>query len=125
MRLLTAINVDGPGEFCRAVPGELVALALVCGRDDPQAGGDGSCGCGRAFMGLASNRPTTAAAVSEVDATRADLTAMVDGWLASAGWDHPPELVTDFVDEMVDLGAYFDLGAVLRRIRETDEVAER
>lgn len=86
MHLLTATReTQGawPGDFCRAVEGELVVLGWVCATDlrDP----DGGCGCGRAFSGMSSLRPTTTALVRDLGLTMDEVRWAVHGHLVAAG----------------------------------------
>jgi hypothetical protein len=72
------------GDFHRAIAGELLYLLEPCGRDrfDP----DGSCGCGRAFIGLNSHGGTTTALVRDSDLTLAGLFEAVASSRDQAGW---------------------------------------
>lgn len=105
MYLLTATTRgqgDEAGDFAYAVPGE-----------------DGGCGCGRSFTGLASGMVTTTAVVAEWPGDLDDLRVIVGQ--AYAAWpipDHEREgFVADLVSEMIEDGARYPLGTVVRRDR--------
>jgi hypothetical protein len=86
MRLLTATSErqgERNGDFCYAIEGELVLLGLVCADDERNP--DGACGCGRAFSGMSSLKPTTTALVRDLDLTLDDLRMAVEGYYVSAG----------------------------------------
>lgn len=111
MKLLTATR-EGQGErggdFCFAVEGELVMLGLVC-RADEQNPGSGGCGCGRAFVGLASRRATTTALVRDLELTPDDLYAAVEDHFTATGLGRGVlgvEDLADLVDETVGDMAY-------------------
>ncbi len=75
MKVLTATHRtqgDRPGDFCWTIPGELVTLGTTCDRDRLTPNRDGPCGCGRAFVGIASRKGTTTAEVRDLDMTRGD-----------------------------------------------------
>lgn len=117
MRLLTA-TTTGQGErdndFSRTVEGEIVGIHEPCATDilDP----DGACGCGRAFFGLSSHRPTTTALVRDVPLTRGDLADALAGYYASAGYGLPSlSEVAPEVDDLVELGSIYPVGTVVER----------
>ena len=70
MKFLVATNRtqgDMGNDYTYCVPGELLWITDVCGRDrrDPNQG----CGCGRGFGGLSSHRATTTAKVADLEVT--------------------------------------------------------
>ena len=122
MRLLTATRQaqgELPGDFCFTVEGELVlANDFVCARDrdDP----DGGCGCGRAFVGLGSRKPTTTALVRDLDISPADLRAAVEEFEVSRGLgpdvigpEDFAELVEAKLEELDDIARSVQVGAVV------------
>jgi hypothetical protein len=122
MKLLVATSRtqgDRENDFSYCVEGELVYLGFVCAidQDDP----DGGCGCGRAFSGLNSHRPTTTAEIRDVDLTVDDATEAVTSSLEQGGWD--PSLAAGFVAELRDIADHFRVGTVLGR--RIDEVYAR
>jgi hypothetical protein len=125
MRLLTAVDITGPDDWCGAVPGELVLLGMVCAKDDPEAGGDGSCGCGRVFSGVSTGKATTAATVTEIDITREQLVEILRATFAGPHWIFTPDAAEVFADDMIATAEVFEVGTMVRRIRETDEVVPR
>lgn len=115
MKLLTAAVDPDPVGFSDAVPGELVYLGPVCGIDEADEFGDGGCGCGRSFAGLASDRGTTLAVVADVDLTAAQLEVLVADSLRRAGWDVAEDLAHEVAADMVDAAAPFPVGTRVRR----------
>lgn len=111
MRLLTAAAGSAPGDFAHAVPGELVYLGIVCARD--RYGNGQGCGCGRAFIGLASHRGTTLAQVAEFDMGPLQLVQIVRAALLDAGW--PTRAARALASEMVATAAPLDVGSYVRR----------
>lgn len=121
MKVLTASSGTRPDDFGAAVPGEIAYLSVVCGRD--REGGPGGCGCGRAFAGLASGKPTTVVTVTDLELDRDDLVAMVADRLRLEGWANAEASAEDAADEIADIAADFDVGTQLRR-RLDDVVTE-
>lgn len=108
------------GDYCWALEGELVTpIAVPCGAPD-------TCGCGRGFLGLASDRATTTALV--VDRPDIDERALRDavrdalgrqGWLSGLSEAASDGDVDDVLDEHLHAIAtvcdHFEVGAVLGR----------
>jgi hypothetical protein len=123
MKLLTATRDhqgERDGDFCRAVEGELVLLGLVCADDERDP--DGPCGCGRAFSGMSSMRPTTTALVRDLDVSLGDVKLAVEGYYVSSrigpdeiGGAAFADLVAETVVELVDIAAPLPVGAVVGR----------
>jgi hypothetical protein len=118
VKLLTAVDLTGPDDWCGCVPGELVLLGIVCARDD--AGGDGSCGCGRVFSGVATGKATTTALVAELEMDRGDLVALLRDTFASPRWIFAPADAETFADDMIETAEEFAVDTVVRR--NVDEV---
>lgn len=127
MKLLTATRErqgDREGDFCHAIEGELVLLGLVCADDERNP--DGGCGCGRAFSGMSSMRPTTTALVRDLDVSVDDVTLAVEGYYVSYGIGLEviggpafADLVAETVEEMADIAEPLPVGAVVgRRVDE-------
>ena len=117
MKILTA-TATGQGardnDYNWTVEGELVLIQEPCATDkrDP----DGGCGCGRGFAGISSHRGTTTAQVRNVPLSRADVAEAYGGYLASAGYGRPPrKLLAHVVDDMLDLVADWEVGAIVER----------
>lgn len=119
MKMLVATHEEQgcvPGDYCWTLDGELVtAVTLECCSPD-------SCGCGRGFPGLASDRATTTAMVVErPDMTRDQfVTAVRDaldrqGWLGLLHPDDEAEMVAEHVETIEEICSQFDVGEVLRR----------
>ena len=122
MRLLTATRQaqgDSPGDFCFTVEGELVlANDLICATDRGDPGG--GCGCGRAFVGLASRRATTTALVRDLDISPSDLRAAVEGFEVARGLapdvlgdESFAELIDDRLAELERIARSVQVGAVV------------
>lgn len=121
MKVLVATNRtqgDMAGDYTYCVPGELLWITMVCGRDlrDP----DGGCGCGRGFGGLTSHRATTTAEVADVDMTEADLRIAVTTSLSDQGWLPPGasahhEIVTEVIEDVRALAEPLPAGTIVRR----------
>ncbi len=90
MRVLVATEEtqgDRGDDYAWATPGELVMFGVICASD--LRGTGRSCGCGRAFAGLHSQRATTTARVAEWEAGLDDLVLAFRDSLARGGWlDH-------------------------------------
>lgn len=72
-------------DFDWCLDGELVWVAEPCGRD--RQGDRHSCGCGRAFAGMASHRSTTTAVVRNLpQLTRVEFEATLRVSLTDQGW---------------------------------------
>lgn len=99
-------------DFCWTVDGELVYVPFAtCPKP--------TCGCDRAFAGLASSKATTTAMVVEREAidTAAYATALSDG-LTRQGWLHADtpqnqRWLVDFIHRHRELGEAFPEGAVV------------
>ena len=123
MKLLTASSIsqgDLPNDFCFTTGGELVRLGEVCALDlaDPAGG----CGCGRAFAGLTSRRPTTTAVVTDVDLSYDELLERVAAGLEGSGSTADvldplefAELAEETADEMLHFARTWDVGTVVGR----------
>ncbi len=99
-------------DFNWCVEGELVWVQEPCWRDkrrDPR-----SCGCGRAFAGLASHRSTTTAAVKELPWMTVDryVDAMCESFRAT-GW--PADLAPIVAVDLARFAATWPTGAILQR----------
>jgi len=120
--LVATLRTQGEREndFTYCVPGELLWVTEVCGRDrrDPNQG----CGCGRGFGGLTSHRATTTAEVADLDLSEEDLRLAVRTSLTDQGW-LPVELsladrmtiVDAVVDEVRAIADPLPVGSVVRR----------
>jgi hypothetical protein len=123
MKLLTATRErqgERNGDFCHAVEGELVLVGDVCATDE--ADPDGGCGCGRAFSGMSSLRPTTTALVRDLNLSIGDLRLAVEGYFVAFGMGAEvigpvefADVVSVSVDDMVDIASYLPDGAVVGR----------
>ena len=110
---------DLDGDYAWCIPGELLWITMVCGRDlrDP----DGGCGCGRGFGGLTSHRATTTAEVADLDMTEADLrlavtTSLTDqGWLSYSTEPEQAEIVTETIELVRALAEPLPEGTIVRR----------
>lgn len=117
MKLLTA-TTTGQGErsndVSRTIEGELVGIDEPCATDARNP--DGRCGCGRAFFGLSSHRPTTTDLVRDLPLTRDDLARALVGFHASSGdlGASIAETAPD-VDELIVLGSLYAVGTVVER----------
>jgi hypothetical protein len=123
MKLLTATHErqgERAGDFCYAIEGELVLLGFVCATDERDP--DGGCGCGRAFSGMSSMRPTTTALVRDLDVSLDDVRLAIEGYWVSFGLG--PEVIgdvefADVVDETIeDVGhfaRFWPVGTVVGR----------
>ncbi|MEA2484674.1 MAG: hypothetical protein QOC55_2621 [Thermoleophilaceae bacterium] len=122
MKLLVASTV-GQGErandYSWCIEGELVMTGFVCATDRKNP--DGGCGCGRGFAGMASQRATTTAVVSEMDISPQEFAATVrhalhtSGWLPSADRQADDELVVAFAEQVMRAAAPWPVGTVMRR----------
>ena len=102
---------DRPGDFHFGIEGELVRIDNPCSTDERDP--DGGCGCGRAFAGLNSARPTTTARVADLPLTRRDVVEALRSGLAQQGWD--PSAATGEADGLLEIAAAFPVGTVLGR----------
>jgi hypothetical protein len=111
---------DREDDYTFCVPGELLWITEVCGRDrrDP----NGGCGCGRGFGGLTSHRATTTGEVVERDFSEEEMRLAVRTSLTDQGW--LPEVLSEservaIVDEVVSevraVAEALPVGAVVRR----------
>jgi len=123
MKFLVATNRtqgDKENDYTYCVPGELLWITEVCGRDrrDPNQG----CGCGRGFGGLTSHRATTTAEVADLELTEEDLRLAVRTSLTDQGW-LPAELSTadraaivqEVVTEVRAIADRLPVGSIVRR----------
>lgn len=105
MRVLVATEEtqgDRTDDYSWATPGELVMFGVICASD--LRGSGRSCGCGRAFAGLHSERATTTAQVAEWPGSLDDLVLAFRDSLARGGWlefGGTPEEVQGVVIEAV------------------------
>lgn len=109
-----------PDDHCFALEGELVHLpVLECATPE-------SCGCLRAFAGVASHRATTTAEVAERELTHDDVIAAVTDSLVDGGWvddlDADPAttreaelLAWEVTADLLELAARLPVGTVLAR----------
>lgn len=121
MRVLVATETTQgvrEDDFSWATPGELVMFGAICA-DDLRATGR-SCGCGRAFAGLHSERATTTAEVVESGMTLDDLVLAFRDSLQQGGWidatsdqDDAHELVLTSVMEMLLVADRYPAGTVI------------
>jgi hypothetical protein len=117
MKVLTA-TTDSQGaranDFAFTIEGELVWIGIVCAtdRDNP----DGGCGCGRAFSGMSSHRPTTTAKVCDLKLTRTDVVRALAGYYESAGYGAIPlrDVGTE-VDDVLEWVSMWDAGTIIER----------
>lgn len=114
MRLLVATaRTQGQrsNDFDYCIDGELVRLSTVCGRsqDDP----DDDCGCGRAWVGLDSNKATTTAEVVEIDLTYTLFREAIRASLKQAGWN--PDAAEDVARTLDNIVYDLPIGAVVER----------
>ncbi len=123
MRFLVATSRtqgDRENDYTYCVPGELLWITEVCGRDrrDPEQG----CGCGRGFGGLTSHRATTTGEVADLEITEADLHLAVRTSLSDQGWlpdvlsaVECAAIVQEVVDEVRAIADRLPVGTVVRR----------
>jgi len=117
MKVLTASAGERPGDFSFTVPGELVYVGPVCGKD---RGGGTDCGCGRAFSGSSTGRGTTVAVVVDLDTTLDDLTTAIRDHLLAAGWTDVDIWARELAEDMAEEADTWPEGTRLRRL--VDEV---
>jgi hypothetical protein len=105
-------------DFSWATPGELVMFGVICA-DDLRATGR-SCGCGRAFAGLHSERATTTAEVVESGMSLDDVVLAFRDSLEHGGWIGPDcdpqdahELVLATVMEVLLVADRYPVGTVI------------
>ncbi|MGN6408755.1 MAG: DUF7715 family protein [Curtobacterium sp.] len=99
-------------DFDWCLDGELVWVAEPCDRD--RRGDLNSCGCGRAFAGMASHRSTTTAVIREIPGLdRSGLTATLRMSLQDQGW--PGAWAEELVEDLVRWGEAWPEGTVLER----------
>lgn len=101
------------GDFCNAVPGELVCTPQVCGRDAEDPDAEGACGCGRSWLGFSSGCHTTTAEVAELDLTREQYVSLLADAHRAEGLVDNAEWTTRAADELLDVAAGYDVGAVV------------
>lgn len=121
MRVLTAGAGSRPEDFAHTIPGEIVYIGTICAADLPEQGGNGRCGCGRAFSGVASGKATTVAVVADLELTMDDLAAMLTDRFTRSGWKDPAEMGQGFAEEIVEEAETFPEGTRLRR--DIDDVS--
>lgn len=104
-------------DFTFASVGEPVYPGYVCARDE--ADPDGGCGCGRAFSGLTTHRPTTTALIREMELTLDELTEAVRVSYLNGGWLQEGQdddgVVDDTVRMMLEIGNTFPVDTVIER----------
>lgn len=115
MRVLVATH-ESQGcrtdDFDWCLDGELVWVAEPCDRD--RRGDANSCGCGRAFAGMASHRSTTTAIIREMpDLTLAAYEDTLRMSLVDQGW--PGEWAEDLLADLIRWGATWPEGTILER----------
>lgn len=109
-----------PDDHCLALEGELVHLPVL------ECASPGSCGCLRAFAGVASHRATTTAEVAERELDRDAVLAAVTDSLVDGGWvDGLAEdpalareaelLAWEVTADLLELAARLPVGTVLAR----------
>jgi hypothetical protein len=113
MRVLRVMAISGGGRarHDEALDGELLRPpSLRCA--DPR------CGCGQAWVGLASGRAAVTGVVVDLAVQREGLVAAFTDALADHGWvdieaDEHPGWVDDLVDQHLDLASSHPVGTVL------------
>ena len=100
-----------PTDFNYCVEGELVWLSEPCFRDANRL--PDSCGCGRAFAGLASHRATTTAAIVDLAISPDEYEEALRSGLHEAGW--PASLGTALAAEQADIASRWVIGSVIER----------
>lgn len=121
MRVLVATEATQgvrDDDYSWATPGELVMFGAVCARD--LRGTGTSCGCGRAFAGLHSDRATTTAEVAEWPFSLDDLVLAVRDSLDKGGWlgvgesqPEADELVNETVIQVLLVADRYPAGTVI------------
>ncbi|WP_433361933.1 DUF7715 family protein [Actinoplanes sp. CA-142083] len=106
---------DESWDFSFTVPGELVYLGLICGRDEYDPDGPNACGCAKAFIGLNSGMATTTAEVREIPLSAEDFREAVRSSLEQSGWAALGADPGDFVTELAEIAADYPVGTVLGR----------
>lgn len=111
---------DRADDYSFCVPGELLWITDVCGRDrrDPSGG----CGCGRGFGGLTSHRATTTGEIADRDLTEDDVRLAIRTSLTDQGWLHDAlserqrdEIVDAVTIEVRTVAEALPVGAIVRR----------
>jgi hypothetical protein len=111
---------DCAGDYSFCVPGELLWITEVCGRDrrDPSGG----CGCGRGFGGLTSHRATTTGEIADRDLTEGEVRLAIRTSLTDQGWLHAglsdrqrDEVVEGLATEVRAVAEALPVGAIVRR----------
>ena len=103
-----------PSDFSFTSEKEVVRFGSVCDRDEDI---DGTCGCRRSMVGLATRKATTTFMVAEIEITDDDYFRLVRNSYMSSGW--PNHLIEDFVKEDIvtlkELTDTFPTGMVLEK----------
>lgn len=100
-----------PTDFNYCVEGELVWLSEPCSTDANRL--PNSCGCGRAFAGLASHRATTTAAIVDLPISPEEYEVALRSGLHEAGW--PVALASQLAREQADIAGRWAMGSVIER----------
>lgn len=112
MRVLVAAQGDRADDFAWTAPGELVALGGVCDRDrygmDP-------CGCGRAFVGMASDKATTVAEVRDLGMNVVQYAEALQHSYERAGWQVNARDVRREAVRLLTLASRWPVGTRVRR----------
>lgn len=99
-------------DFNWCLDGELVWVQEPCDRD--RRGDPNSCGCGRAFAGMASHHATTTAIIRDLPGLdRAGLVSAFRMSLVDQGW--PAGWAEEQVDDLIAWGSAWSEGTVLER----------
>jgi hypothetical protein len=120
VRVLTAYTGTEPEDFTHTVAGELVMAAITCDRDRLRL--PNACGCGRAWVGLASRKATSVARVDDrPDLTLELLADLIADSLRSAGWTDVAEWAREEAEDIAEIAAGFAEDTLVRR--DVDEVS--
>lgn len=111
--LVATVQTQGQREsdFNYCVEGELLWIQEPCDRDAMRL--PSSCGCGRAFSGLASHRATTTATVAELPISVEEYVTAIESSLREQGW--PTEWASDIAFDQTALAESWDVGSVIER----------
>ena len=126
MKLLTSTKLtqgDRDDDFCFVPEGEwldLPSIRTVC--DHP----DGSCGCGRALVGIDSRRGTTTALIADVCVSEDALVEAIGLSMLRAGFSGDVDARAR-CEELILAVMPFDVGAIVERrgIRITERTKAR
>jgi len=95
--------------FC--IDGELLWIAEPCATDAKRL--PNSCGCGRAFAGLASHRATTTALVADLPMNFDEYSRAISASLQEQGW--PPHWAAGIARDQTELTKQWQVGDVVER----------